>query len=85
MRSSNILNSVVIVVFLLNFLIDLIDCNSSGFYIDDGDGQTIIDESIPSVDTQQMQHEILQLLGLPHRPQTERFPSLIRLVIFFFL
>lgn len=76
MQLTNAFISIVVLVSVLDAAVGF-----SGWYVDNG-GQTVIDETIPTADTQQMQHEILQLLGLPHRPQTERFPSVIRLVFY---
>lgn len=50
----------------------------SGFYVDNGIGQTVMQESIPLADSELLRHHMLELLDLPDRPDTERFPSVIR-------
>lgn len=57
-------------------------CEFSGFYVDNGIGQTVMEESIPITDTQLMRRHILELLDLPDRPDNERFPSVIKSVQF---
>ncbi|XP_064480655.1 bone morphogenetic protein 7-like isoform X2 [Ornithodoros turicata] len=42
---------------------------SSGFYADNGIDQTIIYRTLPKSDRREMQQEILNLLGLHHRPK----------------
>lgn len=55
----------------------------SGFYVDNGLGQTVMEESIPEDSTELMRHHILQLLELPDRPDSERFQSIIKWVHIF--
>lgn len=55
-------------------------CEFSGFYVDNGIGQTVMEESIPQADSQLIRHHILELLDLPDRPNSERFPSVFRFV-----
>ncbi|XP_062559167.1 protein 60A-like [Armigeres subalbatus] len=51
--------------------------STSGFYIDNGQGQTIRNNEISHQDRQKIEHEILDLLGLPDRPNKEHIhPSL---------
>lgn len=68
-------------IWSLQILVGKVRCEFSGFYVDNGIGQTVMEESIPRADTQLMRHHILELLDLPDRPDTERFPSVIRLVL----
>lgn len=68
-------------ILSLQILVGKVRCEFSGFYVDNGIGQTVMEESIPRADTQLMRHHILELLDLPDRPDTERFPSVIRLVL----
>lgn len=44
-------------------------CTLSGFYVDDGVGQTVIERLMTNDDQQAIEHEILELLGLPERPR----------------
>lgn len=49
----------------------------SGFYVDNGVGQTVMDSTMTSDDQQEIEHEILELLGLPERPRKRHLHSLI--------
>lgn len=42
---------------------------SSGFYLDNGIDQTIIDHAMTKQEKHEVEHEILNLLGLPTRPK----------------
>lgn len=44
----------------------------SGLYIDNGVDQTVIQRVMTLKEKQEVQHEILSLLGLPDRPQPKR-------------
>lgn len=73
-------SSTVRIVFLIHILFRVyVECRS-GWFIDDGVGQTILDEYLPRADTQELQHMVLDLLGLPNQPHLDRFSSTIRLV-----
>lgn len=49
----------------------------SGLYVDNGVDQTIMHEPITMDEAQEVEHEILELLGLPDRPRRKRgHPSL---------
>lgn len=49
----------------------------SGFYADNGVDQTIMHRAITEDDAQAVEHEILELLGLPDRPRKKHsHPSL---------
>ncbi|XP_055585731.1 protein 60A-like [Uranotaenia lowii] len=58
----------VILIFCALLNVDIISGGLSGFYVDSGFGQTVIESSITNDDKQSIEHEILQLLGLPERP-----------------
>lgn len=61
------------------------DCHS-GWFVDNGVSQTVLEEYLPRADTQELQHIILDLLGLPNQPKMDRFPSAIRFVnLLFFI
>uniref|UniRef100_A0A182PCA3 TGF-beta family profile domain-containing protein n=1 Tax=Anopheles epiroticus TaxID=199890 RepID=A0A182PCA3_9DIPT len=50
---------------------------SSGFYIDNGIDQTVREKSVELHERQEIEHEILELLGLPDRPNKQHVhPSL---------
>lgn len=55
-----------------------VDSSLSGFYVDNGKDQTIMHRSITMDDAQEVEHEILELLGLPERPRRKHavHPSL---------
>lgn len=61
-------------IFLVNALFILVACDFSGFYIDNGSGQTIMEESVPRIDAEFLRHHILELLDLPYRDDNERLP-----------
>lgn len=55
-----------------------VDGSLSGFYVDNGKDQTIMHRSITMDDAQEVEHEILELLGLPEPPRRKHsiHPSL---------
>lgn len=57
-----------------NLLFDLVASDFSGFYVDNGAGQTIMEKSILRTDVELMRHHILDLLDLPYRDDSERLP-----------
>lgn len=50
----------------------------SGFYVDNGIDQTIMHHELTQDDAHEVEHEILELLGLPERPRKKHnmHPSL---------
>lgn len=49
----------------------------SGFYVDNGLDQTVMHRALSPDDAQEVEHEILELLGLPDRPRKKHgHPSL---------
>ncbi|XP_055523182.1 protein 60A-like [Wyeomyia smithii] len=51
--------------------------SATGFYVDNGLDQTIQEKSVTLQDRQEIEHEILELLGLPDRPNEKHIhPSL---------
>lgn len=65
------------VIFLtVNFICGL-NASLSGLYVDNGVDQTIMHHALTQDDVQEMEHEILELLGLPDRPRKKHIhPSL---------
>ncbi|EAA00276.3 protein 60A-like [Anopheles arabiensis] len=60
---------------VLYVLIGLV--SSTGFYIDNGVDQTVREKSVELHERQEIEHEILELLGLPDRPNKQHVhPSL---------
>lgn len=59
---------------LFHTLLNSVTCEFSGFYIDNGVGQTIMEESIPRIDAEFLRHHILELLDLPYRDSSDRLP-----------
>lgn len=53
------------------------DASLSGFYVDNGLDQTVMHRMLTPGDTQEVEHEILELLGLPDRPRKKHIhPSM---------
>lgn len=67
-------------IFSFHTLFNSVSSEFSGFYIDNGIGQTIMEESIPRIDAEFLQHHILELLDLPYRDNSERLPPTNRYV-----
>lgn len=44
-------------------------CSLSGLYIDNGVDQTLMQRALTKHERQEVEHEILSLLGLPDRPR----------------
>lgn len=56
--------------------VDVVDGSVSGVYVDNGD-QTIMHHALSADDTEEVEREILELLGLPDRPRKKHLhPSL---------
>lgn len=55
-----------------------VDASLSGFYVDNGLDQTVMHRMLTANDAQHVEHEILDLLGLPDRPSGRklRHPSM---------
>lgn len=51
-------------------------CEYSGFYVDNGIGQTIMEERLPRTETELLRHHMLELLDLPYRDNDERIQPL---------
>ncbi|XP_055541875.1 protein 60A-like [Wyeomyia smithii] len=49
----------------------------SGIYVDNGAGQTVLDTMMTNDDQHEIEHEILELLGLPERPHKRHLHSSI--------
>uniref|UniRef100_A0A182KC53 TGF-beta family profile domain-containing protein n=1 Tax=Anopheles christyi TaxID=43041 RepID=A0A182KC53_9DIPT len=68
-------HSLCIVVTVVHVLIRPV--SSTGFYIDNGVDQTVREKSVELQERQEIEHEILELLGLPDRPNKQHVhPSL---------
>lgn len=65
----------VFVILLLNFT--YVFGGLSGLYVDNGIGQTVMDTMMNSDDQLEIEHEILELLGLPERPRKRHLHSSI--------
>lgn len=63
-------------IFLLNAT--YVFCTLSGFYVDDGVGQTVIERLMTNDDQQVIEQEILELLGLQKRPRKRHSHSSMR-------
>lgn len=62
------------IVFLC--LINGAEARLSGVYGDNGHDQTIIHHTLTHTDQREVEHEILELLGLPERPRRNIHPSI---------
>lgn len=62
------LNIILVFSLFLNSCLSL-SASSSGFYIDNGLDQTIIDHAMSKQEKREVEHDILNLLGLPTRPK----------------
>lgn len=71
------LQSVLLINFVILTLIYCVFASLSGIYVDDGH-QTILQHQLSRDETQEVEHEILDLLGLADRPRKKRHihPSL---------
>jgi len=58
----------VTVLIVIVVVIRVSESSISGYYFDNGDDQTVLDEAMSSVEQEVMQEEILHLLGLHYRP-----------------
>lgn len=74
---SNELRMVILLLITLNSLCNVYG-SLSGFYIDNGLDQTVMHRALTQDDAQEVEHEILELLGLPERPRKKHsiHPSL---------
>lgn len=71
------MNFAIIIAFcLLNFIYCVFG-GLSGLYVDNGAGQTVMDTMMTSDDQLEIEHEILELLGLPDRPRKRHLHSSI--------
>ncbi|KAG4079086.1 hypothetical protein HA402_001057 [Bradysia odoriphaga] len=53
------------------------EASLSGFYVDNGIDQTVMHRMLNGDDTQEVEHELLELLGLPDRPRKKNLhPSM---------
>ncbi|XP_055712600.1 protein 60A [Phlebotomus papatasi] len=70
------MNSVLISLVIL-LIIRLTLASLSGIYVDNGVDQTVLHRTLTQDDQQEVEHEILELLGLPDRPRRRHIhPSL---------
>ena len=77
MPRSQVIMCVVIVVLSSILLGSVCDARLSGFYTDNGIDQTVLHRTMDRDDQQEVEHEILELLGLPDRPRKHQIhPSL---------
>lgn len=68
-----------LIVTTLAFMSLAIACtfaSMSGFYIDNGHDKTVLHQELSPEDQMEVEHEILDLLGLPDRPRKKHPPSL---------
>lgn len=71
-----ILCSIFLCSLITLHLVDVADGGVSGVYVDNGD-QTVMHHALTADDTEEVEREILELLGLPDRPRKKHVhPSL---------
>lgn len=80
-RLTAIINSLadfLLVVLVLILVRMPVEASLSGFYVDNGLDQTVMHRMLTANDAQHVEHEILDLLGLPDRPSGRklRHPSM---------
>jgi bone morphogenetic protein 7 len=64
------------IIFAVLTLIYCVYASTSGIYVDDG-VQTVLHHQLSRDETHEVEHEILELLGLPDRPRKRHIhPSL---------
>lgn len=66
----------LVTLFFTNIFLQHASTSMSGIYIDNGRGQTELQQSLSPEDQLEVEHEILDLLGLPDRPRRKHAPSL---------
>ncbi|KXJ77555.1 hypothetical protein RP20_CCG007219 [Aedes albopictus] len=71
------MNSAIISAFCVLNLIYCVHGGLSGLYVDNGAGQTVMDTMMSSNEQLEIEHEILELLGLPERPRKRHLHSSI--------
>nr|AHH30785.1 glass bottom boat [Clogmia albipunctata] len=77
MPRSQVIMCVVIVILSSILLGSVCDARLSGFYTDNGIDRTVLHRTMDRDDQQEVEHEILELLGLPDRPRKHQIhPSL---------
>lgn len=59
----------IVVLLCLNYAFLLCDCRMSGLYIDNGVDQTLVQRFMTRQEKREVEHEILNLLGLQYRPR----------------
>lgn len=72
------MNFAIISAFCVLNLIYCVLGGLSGLYVDNGAGQTVMDTMMSTDDQLEIEHEILELLGLPERPRKRHLHSSIR-------
>lgn len=65
-------------IILLNLICVL--ASLSGIYVDNGNDQTMLHHALDNEDKQEVEHEILELLGLPDRPRKRHIHPSMRWV-----
>ncbi|XP_073995241.1 TGF-beta family member glass bottom boat [Rhodnius prolixus] len=66
------MNLFIFITLFLGHISVLCSASSSGLYIDNGLDQTIVQRALSKQEKREVEHEILNLLGLPDRPRSRR-------------
>lgn len=67
---------ILIVILFTNILLRHASTSMSGLYIDNGHDKTELQQGLSPEDQIEVEHEILDLLGLPDRPRKKHALSL---------
>lgn len=66
------MNLFIFISFFVGCVLVLCGATLSGLYIDNGLDQTVIQRALSKQEKKEVEHEILNLLGLPDRPRSRR-------------
>lgn len=66
----------LVILFTNIFVLRHASTSMSGIYIDNGYDKTELQQELSPEDQLEVEHEILDLLGLPDRPRRKHAPSL---------
>lgn len=80
MEYQNQLKNVLLVLIVFMSIISSVYPTISGLYIDNGVDQTVMHQELTDDNQQEVEHEILELLGLPDRPMKRNIHPTLRFV-----
>lgn len=77
-------NNIILVNFTVLTFIYCVYASFSGIYVDNGE-QTVLHHQLTRDETHEVEHEILELLGLPDRPRKKHIHPSLRLINYLLL